>query len=679
MWQKAPIPEWIDEPERMLQLCREIKDIGIAGLDTETTGKDNWMKDFVLFWSLSTGEGNRYCLSKRMLDIFDQELADDPSITWAMTNANFDRCMLANSGVRRLAGTVHCTLVMDWLHNENRTGRHGLKQTAFDHLGLNMGEFKKVFKKQKGETYQDTLIRMMREEPNVAIDYASMDAWASLRVYKFLRKNLQNEGTTTGLTLWDLYEKIEAPYSEVLYNNMRNGIMVDKGWLTQIRVPIVAKMEECLFKFNKIAGEEVNLNSPKQLVELFIGKLGKEPIKWTSGGKSGNRQPSVDESVLAVWAARGDEPAKLLMQYRGLSKTLGTYVDGLIGHIWVDGRVHPILNQHITVTGRLSSSNPNLQNIPRYDDDVWGLRGAFMPDTGMTLVAIDYKQLEMRLLAHISGDKNMQSVINRGWDIHAGTASLMYGVPYEEIQEAKYLKSWLEEDHVSKDKWPEWISRYVSHRFDAKAVGFGINYGEGDRALSEKLGVTLQEAKVRRAKYFEPYPQVEEYIRYTHESCRENLEVSNILGYKRRLLEANMGWKKGFYSKRDKKFVPERPGPLAARALRQDVNFEVQGLAAVVAKLAQLQCEPTVLHKMGLSSHMSKTIERLGIKQLLQVHDEVIFEVPTDSLHEGIDALVKTMEKPFRFIPDILGLPFDELSIPLDVDAGYGESWSEAH
>jgi DNA polymerase-1 len=679
MWHKLPVPEWIDDGARMLQVCREIRDIGMAGLDTETTGKDEWMKDFVLFWSLSTGRGNRYCLSKRMLDIFDQELADDPNIMWAMTNANFDRCMLANSGVRDLAGPVHCTLVMDWLHNENRTGRHGLKPTSLDHLGLNMNEFKKVFKKKKGETYQDTLNRMMKEEPDSAIDYASMDAWASLELWKYLKGKLEDEPTVTGVTMWDLYDKIEVPYSKVLYHNIRNGVMLDQGWLRQIRIPITEKMDECLFKFNKMAGEEVNLNSPKQLVELFINKLGKKPIKWTSGGKSGNKQPSVDESVLKIWAEEGDEHAGLLMEYRSLAKVRGTYIDGMLERVWTDGRIHPVINQHIAVTGRLSSSNPNLQNIPRPDDDIWGLRGAFMPGTGMTLVAIDYRQLEMRLLAHMSGDENMRGVIKKGWDIHAGTAALMYEKPYEEIQEAKFMKGWLEHDKVPRERIPEWVFELTGFRQDAKAVGFGINYGEGIPALAQKLGISKKEAAARKEKYFEPYPGVKEFIDYTHASCRETLEVHTILGRKRRLLEADADWKEGFYSHRYKKYVPERPGPLAARALRQAVNAVIQGSAADTARLAQILCEPKVLHGMGLANQYSEAMESIGIRQLLQVHDEIVFEVPTDSLKEGIEVLSRSMERPFHYVPEMLGIDFRELSIPLDVDAGYGEAWSEAH
>ena len=670
MWHKLPVPEWIDDSERMLQVCREVRDVGMAGIDTETTGKDDWMKDFVLFWSLSTGDGNRYCLSRRMLEIFDQELAGDPHITWAMTNANFDNCMMLNSGVRQLAGPVHCTLVMDWLHNENRTGRHGLKQTSLDHLGLNMNEFKKVFQKRKGETYQDTLVRMMKEEPDKAIDYASMDAWASLKLHGFLKKKLEDEPTVTGTNLWTIYNKIEVPFSKVLLQNIRRGVMVDQGWLKQIRVPITQKMDEVLFQFNKMAGTEVNLNSPKQLVELFINKLKKKPIKWTSGGKSGNKQPSVDESVLQIWADEGDEHAKLLMEYRGLAKVRGTYIDGMLSRVGADGRIHPTINQHITVTGRLSSSDPNLQNIPRPDDDIWGLRGAFMPGTGTTLVAVDYEQLEMRLLAHMSGDENMRGVIRKGWDIHGGTAALMYGVPYEEIEEAKFLKGWLGEEHVDKTKWPEWVPIYCSYRQDAKTIGFGLNYGKGDAALGIDLGISREEAARRKEKYFEPYPRVKEFIEYTNASCRDTLEVHTIL---------DADWKEGFYSHRYKKYVPERPGPLAARALRQAVNSVIQGSAADVARLAQILCEPAVMREIGLHDEYSQVMEDCGVRQLLQVHDEVIYEVPTENLKEAIEAISMSMSKPFRYIPDLIGVDFTELSIPLDVDAGYGEAWSEAH
>ncbi len=326
-----------------------------------------------------------------------------------------------------------------------------------------------------------------------------------------------------------------------------------------------------------------------------------------------------------------------------------------------------------------AGSRNTTQNLPRPDDDVWKLRGAFMPGTGYTLVAIDFRQLEMRLLAHMAGDKNMQSVIRKGWDIHGGTASLMYDVPYEEIEEAKFMKGWLGKEHVPREEWPEWIPLFCSHRQDAKTIGFALNYGEGDNALAIKLGISKEEAGKRREKYFEPYLQVKKFIDDTHESCRETLQVHSILGRKRRLLDADTDWKEGFFHYRAKKYIPERPGPLAARALRQAVNAVIQSSAADVARLAQLLCEPKVMHEIGLRDEWSESMERIGIKQLLQVHDEIIFEVPTESLKEGIEVLSRSMEKPFRYIPQLLGVDFDEISVPLDVDAGYGEAWSEAH
>jgi DNA polymerase-1 len=255
----------------------------------------------------------------------------------------------------------------------------------------------------------------------------------------------------------------------------------------------------------------------------------------------------------------------------------------------------------------------------------------------------------------------------------------MYEQDYGEIEEAKFLKGWLEHDKVPRGRIPEWIYQLTGFRQDAKAVGFGINYGEGIPALAQKLGISKDEARKRKEKYFEPYPQVKEFIDYTHASCRETLEVHTILGRKRRLLEADADWKEGFYSHRYKKYIPERPGPLAARALRQAVNAVIQGSAADVARLAQILCEPRVMRDIGMHDRWSEGMERVGIRQLLQVHDEIVFEVPTESLKEGIEFLSGSMEKPFRYVPDLLGIDFSELSIPLDVDAGYGEAWSEAH
>jgi len=684
MWRKLPIPEWVDSPQRVVQICRKIRDKKICALDTETTGLDR-SRDVVLFWSLCTDLGpdpekhpelgDRYCLDSTMLEVFSREIGDDPNITWVMTNANYDNNILANSGVPLLAGPIHCTLVMDWLYDENK--RHGLKDVAARYLHLNMEEFKSVFKKARKETYQDTLIRIMKENPQAAIDYASCDAWASLAVHRYLKDKLERSPTVyERFSLWDVFKKVEVPYTKVLYNCERRGVMIDRGYLRDLEGPITRDMEKIERQFNKLAGKDVNLASPKQLQELFFGDLGYGPVTWTKGGESGNRKPQLNEDVLTVWKKNGCELSRLLLEHRDLGKTRGTYVEGMIKRADHRGRIHPTLNQHVAVTGRLTSTDPNLQNIKRPDEDPYDLRGAFMPGQGFELVCADYMQLEMRIMADLSGDENMRDVIRRGWDIHMGTASLMYGVPYEEIVKAKKEGGKLEKAEVPKTEWPEWVRMLLGHRRDSKAIGFGLNYSKGKRALAEDLGCTVEEAEEKIEKYFAPYPRVRAFLDDTHDFCRRNLEVYTYLGRVRRLVDADHDWKEGYWNPRDKKWVPERPGPLAARALRQDVNSRIQGGAADVARLAQLRLE-------GIGEWDSMEAEQLrdmGVRQILQIHDEIMMEVPPECLEEAIPRIRELMEHPFEPLPDIIkGFPFRELSIPLGVDIGHGESWTEAH
>lgn len=673
MWRKLPIPEWVDDPQRMLQVCRIIRDKKICALDTETTGLDI-ARDQVLFWSLCPDLDMRFCLDSTMLEILSKEMGDDPSITWVMTNANYDNNILANSGVPLLSGPIHCTLVMDWLYDENK--RHGLKDVGDRYLQLGMKEFKEVFKKGRNETYQDVLIRVMKEDPEAAIDYASKDAWASLAVYDYLKKQLEKLKTIHGYSMWDLFRKVEAPYNKVLYHCERRGVMIDQGYLKDLDGPITRDMEKLSRKFNKMASTVVNLASLAQLRDLFFGPLGKKPLTWTKGGEKGDRKPQLNETVLDAWARGGCDFSKMVLEYRDLGKTKGTYIDGMISRVDQYSRIHPTLNQHVTVTGRLSSTNPNLQNIKNPEDDPYDIRGAFMPGQGFTLVCADYKQLEMRIMADLSGDENMRDVIRRGWDIHMGTASLMYEVPYEEIVKAKKESGRLEHENVPKMEWPEWVKELVGHRRDSKTIGFGLNYGKGKRALAQDLGCTVEEAEEKIAKYFAPYPQVQQFIEDTHGFTRRNLEAYTYLGHIRRLTDANADWKEGFFNPRTREMVPPRPGPLAARALRQDVNSRIQGGAADIAKLAQLRIEGGG----DWESRESKRLRQLGARQILQIHDEIMMEIPPESLEEAIPLITKLMEHPFEPLPDILkGFPFRELSIPLGVDIGHGESWSEAH
>jgi DNA polymerase-1 len=658
----------------MLQICRMIRDKRICAVDTETTGLDI-SKDIVLFWSLCPDLDTRFCLDPDLLEIFSAEIGNDPNITWVMTNANYDNNILANSGVPLLAGPIRCTLVMDWLYDENK--RHGLKDVAQRYLHLNMEEFKSVFKKGRKETYQDTLIRIMNENPQAAIDYASCDAWASLAVHHYLKDKLEHIPTFYDtFSLWDLFNKIEVPYSKVLYHCERRGVMIDRGYLQDLSGPMQRDMDKISRRFNKLAGIDINIGSPTQLRKLFFDTLGREPLTMTKGGESGNAKPQLNEDVLAAWKKDGCEYSAMILEWRDLQKTKGTYIDGMISRADRHGRIHPTLNQSVTVTGRLSSGNPNLQNIKRPDEDPYDLRGAFMPGQNFTLVTADYKQLEMRIMADLSEDENMRDVIRKGWDIHMGTASLMYNVPYEDLVKAKKEGGRLEKAEVPRIEWPEWVRKLLGHRLDSKTIGFGLNYSKGKRALAEDLGCSVEEAEEKIERYFAPYPRVQQFIEETHQFCRQELEVYTYIGRIRRLVDANADWRDGYFNPREKKWTPERPGRLAARALRQDVNSRIQGGAADVARLAQLRLEGGG----DWESRESERLRDLGVRQILQIHDEIMMEVPPENLEEAIPLITELMEHPFEPLPEILkGFPFRELSIPLGVDIGHGESWTEAH
>lgn len=647
MLQHVPPVTFVDTPEKMEKVVRHVKATKKAAQDTETTGLDR-ARDRVVLWSLCPDEKSRYTLTEAMLDIYDKELAPDPKIEWYYTNQTFDFCMLYNSGHEIPAGDCYDTLAMDWLFDENRSGRHGLKETAWDHLEYRMPSFKDTFPSRKrGESIPDRLMRGIQEDPETAYDYASSDAWATFRVFNYLKGRLERQESTRGMNYWDYFKRVEMPFTRVLYKLIQRGVMIDQGHLMDIRPGIVDRLNNIQKRINKLAGTQINPNSPAQLIKLLFEKLGHEPVTWTSGGSSGNRQPSTDEGTLQILAARGCEVSKQLLEFRGLKKFLGTYIDGMSK--WIDDncRIHPTLTQHVTVTGRLSSTDPNLQNIPRPDGDEFHLRGAFIPREGYVFVVADYEQLEMRLMAHFSGDKNMQKVIWDGKDIHTGTASLMFGAPYDDIKAAGKKKKAAADDPTI--KMTDLDKELCFYRLASKSIGFGLNYGEGPNKLAGQLGVSKERAKELMELYFQPYPGVRDHINHIHKIARTGL-VETILQRPRRLPELKS---LGQYKSRE---LTKGEWVIVSRAERQSVNSEIQGSAADVARMAMLRCED------------DPDLRALDVRMLLQIHDELIFEVPAEHVEQAIPIIREDMEHPFDF----------ELDIPLQVDIGSGYSWSHA-
>jgi len=648
MLQYVPPVTYVDSPEAMMKFVRHVRDTGECAMDTETTGLDR-RSDHIVIWSACPDKDSRYCLSLNMLNIWDKELAPDPDLKWYFTNQTFDFSMLVNSGVRVPEGDTYCTLAMDWLYDENRQGRHGLKETMWDYCQFNMNSFKDTFGgRKRNESLPERFQRALQDDFEKTVSYASLDAWATFRVFKYLQQQLQKQENSLGQSLWDYFETYEMPFTRVLHNCCRRGIMVDVGYLDSLAPAIQIDIDELEKKLVKIAGRELNPRSNPQLRELFFGKLGLKPIKMTSGGDSGNRQPSLDEECMQIWADDGVEAAQLLLKLRELSKFKSTYVDGMRKWTDQDWRIHATMTQHVTVTGRLSSVDPNLQNIPRPDNDVYVIRQAFMPKDGHILVVADYEQLEMRLLAHFAEDPNMIGVIKRGWDIHSGSAALMYNHDYDEL--IKAIKKKKAAAHDSSIKLSPEEKAMVLHRQDAKTIGFGLNYGEGPKKLAKALGCTVDEAKAKIALYFQPYPHIKNFINDVHAVIAEIHMVETIIGRPRRFPEmAVLGHMRRYDMRGSEKAN-------LARNERQSVNSIIQGSAADVAKSAMLKCE------------FDPKLRGLGVQMLLQIHDELVFEVPEENAAEAMPIIRGHMEHP---------LPSD-LLVPLNVDMGAGYSWNTA-
>lgn len=645
-----PGPIWVETEHQARQwmdhFLQSHRKNGGLGLDTETTGVDK-RKDWVVIWSLSDGE-YRICLDRKFLPLFKEPILENSQIAFDFSNAKFDAHMLANSGIDMTkSGPWRDTVVMSWLRNENNIGRHGLKECTTDHFGRVTPTFEQTFGKivnrkglpkvTPGHRIRETLEKG-GEDFIRAIDYASLDAYNTTMLRQHFDSLLAAESIGWG-TLYDYYHRVEVPFTKVLYKMERRGITLDAGYLRSKQVDMVARMDSIRGQFVNFLGDIINLNSPAHLRRFFFDKLGKEVIKETKGGKSGRKQPSTDEEVLETWAGEGDPWANLLLDYRGIAKIYGTYVEGL--QDWLDllYRVHTSFNQSGTVTGRLSSSEPNLQNLPRADEDEFVIREAFIGGERKKLMVADYEQLEMRLMAHFSGDQKMISEIHKGTDLHCFTTAEIEGIPYDDIYAAKKVKK--------KEDLTERQAELLLKRQCNKSTGFGIIYGIGGPKLANKLTretkklITEQEGWHLIKKWLNVFPGVESYIERTKEEMRRQGHVQVITGRKRRFGDvSNM-------SRRD-----------AAQAERQGVNAVIQGTAAEIAKFSMLAAED------------DPVLKELGAELLLQVHDELVWEIPDDP--EAAEACCKRAQ-------EIMEHPFNiELAVPLPAKVGIADTWAQA-
>lgn len=522
-------------------------------------------------------------------------LLEDPARLKVGQNLKYDRNVLLNHGIE-LQGIAYDTMLESYVLNSTAS-RHDMDSLARRYLNVETISFEDI----AGKGVKQLTFNQIELEQ--AAPYAAEDADITLRLHQALWGKLSAE---PGLA--KVFREIELPLLPVLARMERLGTTIEPKLLHQQSQEIEVRLAELEKQAHELAGQEFNLSSPKQLGEILFTKLGLPIIKKTPKGA-----PSTAEEVLAELAETYELP-QLLMEHRGLAKLKSTYTDKLPLMIKPQtGRVHTSYHQAVAATGRLSSTDPNLQNIPVRNEQGRRIRQAFIPCAGYKLVAADYSQIELRIMAHLSGDKGLLTAFAEGKDIHKATAAEVFGVAL---------------DAVTSDM-----------RRSAKAINFGLIYGMSAFGLAKQLGIGRAEAQKYMDLYFERYPGVLEYMERTRQQADAQGYVETLFG--RRLYLPD---------------IKSRNAGLRKAAERAAINAPMQGTAADIIKRAMINVDGWI-----------RGIEDQSIRMLMQVHDELVFEIREEKLEEYI-ALIK--EK-------MSGAA--ELYVPLVVEAGTGDNWDQAH
>ncbi|HDZ8848085.1 TPA: DNA polymerase I [Aeromonas veronii] len=522
-------------------------------------------------------------------------LLEDPTRLKVGQNLKYDRNVLLNHDID-LQGIAYDTMLESYVLNSTAS-RHDMDSLAKRYLGVETTSFEDI----AGKGVKQLTFNQIELEQ--AAPYAAEDADITLRLHQALWGQLE---AVPGLA--KVFSEIELPLLPVLARMELLGTTIDPKLLHQQSQEIELRLAELEKQAHELAGQEFNLSSPKQLGEILFTKLGLPIIKKTPKGA-----PSTAEEVLAELAETYELP-QLLMEHRGLAKLKSTYTDKLPLMIKPQtGRVHTSYHQAVAATGRLSSSDPNLQNIPVRNEQGRRIRQAFIPSAGYKLVAADYSQIELRIMAHLSGDKGLLTAFAEGKDIHKATAAEVFGVAL---------------DAVTTDM-----------RRSAKAINFGLIYGMSAFGLAKQLGIGRAEAQKYMDLYFERYPGVLEYMERTRQQAEAQGYVETLFG--RRLYLPD---------------IKSRNAGLRKAAERAAINAPMQGTAADIIKRAMINVDSWI-----------RGIEDESIRMLMQVHDELVFEIREEKLEEYIAIIKEKMSAAA------------ELDVPLVVEAGTGDNWDQAH
>ena len=579
---------------------------GCFAVDTETTSIDAMAARLVgISFSHRPGEAAYLPVAhdyegappQLSLDVVKEilgPLLEDPDVKKIGQNVKYDQTVFANHGIR-LAGVAYDTMLESYVLDSTGSRGHDMDTLADKYLNHKTVKYEAVAGRGKDQ------LTFNRVPLDSAAHYAAEDADVTLRLHRHFYPSLEAEPG-----LHKLFHEIEMPLVSVLSRMERNGVRVDADMLRRQSAELAARVDELEAGIHEAAGETFNVASTKQIQYILFEKLGLPVI-----GKTAKGQPSTAENVLQELAADGHELPRLILEHRGLSKLKSTYTDKL--PLLINprtGRIHTSYQQAVAATGRLSSADPNLQNIPVRSAEGRRIREAFIPDLGCKLVSIDYSQIELRIMAHLSEDSGLLKAFADGLDIHRATAAEVFGVTPRDVT--------------------------GEQRRAAKAINFGLIYGMSAFGLGRQLGIDRASAQRYVALYFERYPGVKRFMDSTRETARERECVETIFGRRLHLRGINAD------RYQDRQY-----------AERIAINAPMQGTAADLIKMAMIRVDEWIAAR--------------NTRIILQVHDELVLETPEDR----VDEVVETVSSLFRGVA--------RLRVPLEVEAGVGDNWAEAH
>ena len=594
----------VNDAQTLKDCVDDLKKAGEIAFDTETTGLDPMLSELVgislaadpargYYFPVGHEEGTQLRLDEIKQAL--QPILSDPKIAKVAHNAKFDLVVLQQAGFE-VSPITFDTMIAEWVIDP--TSRNlGLKAQARTRLGVQMTEIEELIGKGKSQ------ISMAAVPIEQAAPYAAADAVMTLRLVKPMTEDLQAHEAEK------LYQNIENPLIPILAKMEEAGVLLDYAFFETFSKELKSDVDRLTLQAYQMAGEEFNLNSTQQLSSILFEKLGLEPPDRSRKTSSGKYSTSAE----VLESMRGMHPLlDTILEYRELSKLQSTYVDALPTQVNPKtGRVHTTFNQTGTVTGRIASQNPNLQNIPIRTERGRKVRQGFIAAPGHKLLAVDYSQIELRIVAHMAQDEAMMKAFHEAQDIHAATAAAIEDVPLNEVTKQQ--------------------------RRHAKAINFGLIYGMSPFGLTRTTDLTLAEAENFVKEYFREFPGVKKWLNNTRLEASRQGHVETLLGRRRYFPALAAGTN---YTIRQ-------------REEREAINAPVQGTAADIIKLAMIHL-PEALTKAGLKTRM-----------LLQVHDELIFEVPEDELDKATRLVKEVMESALK------------LSVPLVTEARIGDNWGE--